>query len=47
MQAGEAHAINYVLTLDEISTLAREGGKQQDDVSVVLEALDLSKQPKE
>ena len=36
MQAGEAQAINYVLTLDELSTLAREGGKPAETLMNVV-----------
>ena len=36
MQAGEAHTINYVLTLDEISALAREGGKPAETLMNVV-----------
>ena len=36
MQTGEAQALNYVLTLDELSTLAREGGKPEETLMNVV-----------
>ena len=35
-EAGEAPALNYVLTLDELSTLAREGGKPAETLMNVV-----------
>src|SRR5436190_7522398 len=36
MQTGEAQALNYVLTLEELSTLAREGGKPAETLMNVV-----------